>query len=170
MPDQEPGDIVFTLVQTEHKVFDRKGADLCATIEVTLAEALGGFARVVIKHLDGRGIYIRHPQPAARVLKPNQVIKILGEGMPHKKSDLKGNLYLIVDIKFPDYAWLEQTQALAKLKEILPKPDDPIQADIIDDVEYDESANLDDFEGGEADGEDWEDEEGEGSGPQCQQQ
>ena len=157
-------------MQTEHKVFDRKGADLCATIEVTLPEALCGFSRVVIKHLDGRGIHIRHPQPAARVLKPNQVIKVSGEGMPHKKSDLKGNLYLIVDVKFPDYAWLEENQALSKLKEILPKPEEPIEADVVDDVEYDETANLDDFEGGEGDGEGWEDDDEEGDGPQCQQQ
>ena len=96
VPDQEPGNIVFTLVQTEHNTFRRAGSDLSATIEVTLAEALCGFSRVVIKHLDGRGLHIQHPQPIANVLEPGQVIKVEGEGMPYKKSDLKGDLYLLV--------------------------------------------------------------------------
>lgn len=171
VPGQEPGDIVFTLEQEEeHRVFERKGADLLAQIEVTLAEALCGFSRVVLKHLDGRGIQIQHPQPAARVLNPDQVIKIPGEGMPHKKSDLKGDLYLTVKINFPDYAWLEKTQAFSKLKDILPKPEKAIEAEEVDDVQYEETADIDDFGAGEADGEDWEDDEEVEDGPQCQQQ
>ena len=171
VPGQEPGDIVFTLEQEEeHRVFERKGADLLAQIEVTLAEALCGFSRVVLKHLDGRGIQIQHPQPAARVLNPDQVIKIPGEGMPHKKSDLKGDLYLTVKINFPDYAWLDKNQAFSKLKDILPKPEKAIEAEEVDDVQYVETADIDDFGAGEADGEDWEDDEEVEDGPQCQQQ
>ena len=169
IPDQEPGDIVFSLVQTKHDVFTRSGADLLADIKVTLAEALCGFSRVVVKHLDGRGIQIQHPQPAARVLEPGQVIKVAGEGMPHKKSEQKGDLYLIVKVKFPDYGWLESQGALDKLKNLLPKPEPPIEADITDDVSYDESANLETFGGAEG-GEDWEDEEEEGAQAQCAQQ
>ena len=169
VPDQEPGDIVFGLVQTKHDVFTRSGADLSAEIEITLAEALCGFSKVVIKHLDGRGLHIQHPQPAARVLEPGQVIKVAGEGMPHKKSEQKGDLYLIVKIKFPDYGWLETEGALDTLKALLPKPDPPIQADIVDDVSYDETANMEDFGGVEGGG-DWEDEEEEGGQPQCAQQ
>ncbi|KAG8530331.1 uncharacterized protein KY384_004833 [Bacidia gigantensis] len=170
VPDQEPGDIVFTLAQSEHPTFERRGADILATIEVTLAEALCGFSRVVVKHLDGRGIHIRHPQPAARVLEPDQIIKVAGEGMPHKKSDIKGDLYLMVNVKFPDYATLERNQAFKKLRDILPKPGKPIEADEVDDVEYDETATLDGFGGAENVAGDWEDEDEDGTGPQCQQQ
>ncbi|KAH1289352.1 hypothetical protein KXX11_001256, partial [Aspergillus fumigatus] len=45
-PGQEPGDIVFHIVEEEHPVFRRAGADLTANIDVTLAEALTGFSRV----------------------------------------------------------------------------------------------------------------------------
>ncbi|KAL9126998.1 MAG: hypothetical protein Q9175_007820 [Cornicularia normoerica] len=145
VPDQVPGDIIFGLVQTEHETFRRAGADLLAEIEITLAEALCGFSRVVVKHLDGRGLHIQHPQSNARVLEPGQVIKVVGEGMPHKKSDLKGNLYLVVKVKFPEYGWLEDKRVLAKLKELLPTPGTQIQADVVDDVTCDESASLDDF-------------------------
>lgn len=169
IPDQEPGDIVFILDQTNHDVFTRSGADLSAEIEVTLAEALCGFSRIVVTHLDGRGLNIQHPQPAARVLEPGQVIKVAGEGMPHKRSDQKGDLYLIVKIKFPDYGWLETHGALDKLKDLLPKPGPLIQAEEVDDVSYDESASLETFGGGEG-GEEWEDEDEEGAQPQCAQQ
>ena len=170
-PDQEPGDIVFTLIQAEHDTFRREGADLLAQIEVTLAEALCGFSRVVLKHLDGRGIQIQHPQPDARVLEPGQVIKIEGEGMPYKKSDMKGDLYLNVKVKFPEYDWLEENQVVGKLRELLPKPDKQISADVVDEVAYDETANLKDFgHGTEGGGAEWEDEDERAGQPQCAQQ
>lgn len=175
IPDQEPGDIIFGLVQTEHPTFRRAGVDLSADMEVTLAEALCGFSRVVVKHLDGRGIHIQHPQHNARILEPGQIIKVSGEGMPYKKSDLKGDLYLVVKIKFPEHDWLVKNQAIPKLRELLPKPDKPIETDVVDNVTYDESANLDDFGAG-AEGEGWVDDDekeegdGEGKGPQCAQQ
>ena len=172
VPNQEPGDIVFNLIETEHPTFRRSGADLSADTTITLAEALCGFSRVVVKHLDGRGISITHPQPIARTLKPGSVIKVAGEGMPIKKSDMKGDLYLAVQIEFPEHDWLENHKAISKLKELLPKPAELIHADTVDDVEYDETATLDEFGAGEhGGGEAWEDDEEEEDGnPQCAQQ
>ena len=170
VPDQEPGNIIFGLVQTEHETYKRAGADLLAEIEITLAESLCGFSRVVVRHLDGRGLHIAHPQPKARVLEPGQVIKVVGEGMPYKKSELKGDLYLVVKVQFPEYGWLEDKQVLAKLKELLPTPGTPIQADVVDDVSYDETASLDQF-GASAEGDEgWVDDDEEEGEPQCAQQ
>ena len=50
-PDQLPGDIIFTLVEEPHDFFTRIGNDLSAELTLTLAEALGGFSRVALKHL-----------------------------------------------------------------------------------------------------------------------
>lgn len=171
VPGQEPGDIIFSLVETEHSVFRRVEADLSADLEITLAEALCGFSRVVIKHLDGRGLHMDHTQPAGRTLKPGQVIKILGEGMPHKKSEAKGDLYLVVQVKFPEDGWL-QNDSILKLQGLLPKPAQPIKADTVDEVEYDQSASLDNFgAGAQSSGEVWEDEDEHDEGvPQCAQQ
>lgn len=169
VPDQEPGDIIFGLVQTEHETFRRAGADLSAEIEITLAECLCGFSRVIMTHLDGRGLHIQHTQPDSSVLEPGQVIKVLGEGMPQKKSDSKGDLYLVVKVKFPEYAWLQRKQVSEKLRELLPTPGTPIQADVVDDVPYEEVASLNQF-GASAEGEEgWVDEEEDGE-PQCAQQ
>lgn len=170
VPDQEPGDIIFGLVQTEHETFKRAGADLLAEVEVTLAESLCGFSRVVLRHLDGRGLHIQHPQPNAHVLEPGQVIKVVGEGMPHKKSELRGDLYLVTKVKFPEYGWPQDKQVLAKLRELLPTSGSSIQVDVVDDVTYDETASLDEFGAGIEGEEGWIDDDGEESEPQCAQQ
>lgn len=161
VPDQEPGDIVFRLIQEEHPVFERAGADLRATIDITLAEALTGFSRVVLKHLDDRGIEITHP--AGKVLSSGQVLKVAGEGMPIKRSDSRGDLYLIVNVQFPENNWKPTPAMLEKLKEILPKPQQPpIAATTVDEVEYDPKGSLDDFGAKDAHGGSaWEDEDDE---------
>lgn len=174
VPDQEPGNIVFNLVETEHRVFRRAGADLAADLEVTLAEALCGFSRVVLKHLDGRGLHINHRQPKGRILRPGQVIKVAGEGMPYKRSDLRGDLYLSVRIRFPEDGWLQDGDTLSTLRKLLPGPAVPIVAETVDEVDYDETANLEDFGKDEANGEAWADDEDENEDedgvPQCAQQ
>ncbi|KAI9859334.1 MAG: hypothetical protein M1824_003848 [Vezdaea acicularis] len=170
-PDQEPGDIVFHLVEIEHPLFTRAGADLTAPLKVTLAEALCGFSRTVLIHLDGRGIHITHPQ--GKILKPGQTLKVIGEGMPHKKSDAKGDLYLIVDMEFPKDGWIKDDSSALQLQSLLPKPADPIHADTVDEVEYDPNGNIEEFgHGHPGGGSQWvdEDDDVEGEGPQCAQQ
>ncbi|KAL9030379.1 MAG: hypothetical protein Q9196_001487 [Gyalolechia fulgens] len=170
LPDQEPGDIVFNLVETEHSTFRRSGPDLLAETHIDLSEALCGFSRILVKHLDGRGIHVKHPQHGHSSLKPGSIIKVTGEGMPHKKSDLRGDLYLIVKVDFPDSEWLNQGQRIEKLKDLLPKPGNPIHAETVDEVEYEQKANLEEFGAGDR-GDQWEDEDDEQSGqPQCAQQ
>ena len=177
-PDQEPGDLVFVLDQQKHPIFTRSGADLSAKLHITLAEALCGFSRVVIKTLDGRGLLVDHQKPAHGVLQPGQTLRIQGEGMPIKRTGERGDLYLEAHIKFPDSDSLQDSDATSKLQEILPKPEPPIRADTVDDVTWEENADMDDF-GGKRTGQDdsgWEDEDsyefegGPGHSAQCAQQ
>jgi DnaJ family protein A protein 2 len=123
----------------------------------------------VVKHLDGRGIELQHPKTPGQILSPGQVLKVPGEGMPIKRSDSRGDLYLIVNIKFPDEQWKPSAAVLERLKEMLPKPDVRIPAETVDEVEYDPKGNAEDFgskdpSGGSA----WEDDdEEEGGTAQC---
>ncbi|KAL8798821.1 MAG: hypothetical protein Q9182_006365 [Xanthomendoza sp. 2 TL-2023] len=173
LPNQEPGSIIFNLVETEHSTFRRLGPDLVADIHINLSEALCGFSRILIKHLDGRGIHVKHPQKTSGPLNPKSVIKVPGEGMPYKKSELRGDLYLIVNVDFPDSDWLKQDGRMEKLKALLPKPTDSITAETVDEVEYEEAASIGGFGAGN-EGDQWEDdeddEEEEGGQPQCAQQ
>lgn len=148
-PKQEPGDIVFHLVEKDHEMFVRAGADLSADLNVTLAEALTGFNRVVLKHLDGRGLRLK-VAPKGEILKPDQILKVKGEGMPIKRSDAKGDLYLCIKIDFPENGFFKDAQTLEKLKGILPKPAPPIKADEEDEVSFQEG-NIEEFGAGYGD-------------------
>ncbi|KAF2643841.1 hypothetical protein P280DRAFT_420287 [Massarina eburnea CBS 473.64] len=171
LPDQDPGDIVFTLEEADHETFDRAGSDLRAELEISLVEALTGFNRVVLTHLDGRGIQLHVEQPNGKVLRPGQVLKIAGEGMPMKRSDAKGDLYLVVDVVFPEDGWLKDDAALKKVQDALPpaeKQDEhPEEVDEVHVEDWESDLTL--FGSGSDDpraGGEWEDEE-EGEGPQC---
>lgn len=168
IPDVEPGDIIFTLEEADHDVFKRAGSDLQADLHVTLAEALCGFSRVVLKHLDGRGIELTHPKQPGDVLRPGQVLKIAGEGMPNKRSEARGDLYLTVQIKFPEDGWASNQAVLEQLRNVLPGPEPPISAEVVDEVEYDPKGNINEFGARDAHGGSaWEDEDEEEGGPQC---
>ncbi|EKG20497.1 hypothetical protein MPH_02220 [Macrophomina phaseolina MS6] len=168
-PDQEPGDIIFELVEKEHPTFRRAGADLQADLHVTLSEALTGFHRVVLTHLDGRGIALNVKQPQGKILRPGEVLKVSGEGMPIKKSDARGDLYLIVHIEFPEDGYIQDEAAIKKIRDLLPGPGPEIKSDDVEDVEFEADADLDNFG---ADSDDpraahWEDDDTEEGGPQC---
>ncbi|KAK9471981.1 uncharacterized protein V1510DRAFT_418930 [Dipodascopsis tothii] len=142
-PGKAPGDVVFTLREQAHPVFARKGADLRATLDVTLVEALAGFSRTVLKHLDGRGL--RFTLPPGRVLRPGDVVLVKGEGMPVKNGGgmhNRGDLYLDVRIEFPKDGWCLEAAELRRLENMipfLPRADEP--ADVVDDVDYETVAD-----------------------------
>lgn len=173
VPDQEPGDIIFELKETDHDTFARAGNDLAADIDISLAEALTGFSRPVVTHLDGRGISITPPK--GKILRPGQVLKVDGEGMPVKKSDAKGDLYLTVNVEFPEDDFFIEKNQINSIRNLLPGPPPPIEASEIEEVEYEEKEDLEEFGAGSDDprapGAHWEDEdEGMDGQPQCAQQ
>ncbi|KAF2867722.1 hypothetical protein BDV95DRAFT_581616 [Massariosphaeria phaeospora] len=173
LPDQEPGDIIFTLDEADHATFERAGADLRAELHISLVEALTGFNRVVLTHLDGRGISLNVKQPNGKVLRPGQVLKVPGEGMPVKKSDAKGDLYLVVEIEFPEDGWLHSDAAVQKIRDVLPAPPAPSADETpeeVEEVDFESDADMEEFGAGSGDpraGNEWEDDEEEEGGPQC---
>lgn len=171
LPDQEPGDIIFTLVETPHETFERAGSDLKAELNITLAEALTGFHRVVLTHLDGRGVSMNVKQPNGKVLRPGQILKVPGEGMPIKRSDARGDLFLEVNIEFPQDGWLKDESAIQKVREALPKSkSEGTKPEEVEEVEFEWDADPEEYGAGSGDpragGGEWEDEDEEG-GPQC---
>lgn len=177
--DEEPGDIVFELVEETHPVFNRAGADLQAELEISLSEALTGFNRVVLRHLDGRGIQLHVQQPEGKVLRPEEILKIPGEGMPIKRSDARGDLYLTLKINFPKDGWLKDQAAVERVREVLPKAEGAKfglgeTPDVVDEVQdWEVVDSMEGFGAGSDDpraaGGEWEDEEG-GEQAQCAQQ
>ncbi|KAK8164808.1 putative DnaJ domain protein [Phyllosticta citrichinensis] len=173
-PDQEPGDIIFEIVEKDHPVFRRAGADLQAELRITLAEALTGFNRVVLTHLDGRGISLNVKQPRGKVLRPGQVLKVPGEGMPIKRTDDRGDLFLTVNIEFPEDGWIRDETVVQGIRNVLPGPKPEIQANDVEEVDVEFDADIEDFGANSDDprGEGaWEDDDDEmPEGVQCQTQ
>ncbi|KAH9254642.1 hypothetical protein BASA81_007399 [Batrachochytrium salamandrivorans] len=96
-PGQVPGDVVVTLKQKKHHLFERRDNQLHVTIKITLKEALLGFTKE-LTHLDGH----RVPVQVTGVTYPFQVLVIKGEGMPvHEVSSQFGDLHVTFEILFP---------------------------------------------------------------------
>jgi DnaJ family protein A protein 2 len=176
----EAGDINFVIQEKDHDLFKRKGADLLVTKELSLNQAICGFAWKVI-HLDGRQVVIK-TRPGeiihSEVIEPDTgrvlpyIRKVKDEGMPsHGNPFVKGDLYVAFQIVFPDDLPVETIEAL---KALLPGGDmpedyDPEEAEEV----FMDDADLRHFGKGGAvsrDNEYDEDEEGgAGQGVQCQQ-
>lgn len=84
-----------------------------------------------------------------------------------KKTDVKGDLYLVIEILFPEDGFFTDPETLASLNKLLPPPPEPIEADETDEVTF-EVADIDDIGGDEAPNQ-WEDEDGPQQA-QCQTQ
>ncbi|EMD34156.1 hypothetical protein CERSUDRAFT_107898 [Gelatoporia subvermispora B] len=167
-PGIPPGDVVFVLKTSRHESFERSGNDLLTTVHITLSEALLGFSRILITHLDGRGV--RVTSPAGKIIKSGDSVILRGEGMPHHKNpDQKGNLYVMLEVDMPDEGWLRSVDRVA-LEQLLPPKKSEMEPKpaIVDEVPFEE-ADIADF--GDGDEEDWEDDDDEHGGePECQHQ
>ncbi|KAL0577648.1 hypothetical protein V5O48_004337 [Marasmius crinis-equi] len=177
-PDVPAGDVVFVLKVAPHDNFERSGNDLLTHVKITLSEALLGFSRILITHLDGRGVKVT--SPPNKVWGASSTIRIEGEGMPiYKNPDQKGDLFVILEVEMPTTEWLQKIDRKA-LEGLLPpkKSDADVQPrpEIIDEASFEESdimevraqsfaasANFFDngysYQFGEGGDEDWEDDD-----------
>lgn len=74
------------------------------SISINLAEALLGFERVVLTHLDGRGLRVTAPSPSSsghRVYGHGDEMTIKGEGFPSRRSHVTGDLVVRVLVEMP---------------------------------------------------------------------
>ncbi|EPY19310.1 molecular chaperone DnaJ [Strigomonas culicis] len=97
IPGAQPGDLHVHIEIQPHSVFERRGDDLIVRRNVTLAEALLGL-QMPLKLLDGRTVHIKTGEDT--VLKPNGVIKLVGEGMP-TASGGRGDIYVFATLSMP---------------------------------------------------------------------
>jgi DnaJ family protein A protein 2 len=70
-PGIPAGDVIFILEQKSHDRMERRGRNLWTEVTVTLTEALCGFSKVLLVHLDGRGIAVT--QSPGQVIRPGEL-------------------------------------------------------------------------------------------------
>lgn len=98
--------MIIQLKAKPHEAFERSGNDLLTRVKITLSEALTGFSRILVTHLDGRGVRVSSPRN--KIIKPDETIILRGEGMPiHKHPDEKGDLYVVLALEMPSDSWLD---------------------------------------------------------------
>jgi len=136
-PDSSaPGDLHITVRPLPHPTFtlcpptrpDRP-ADLSTTLSLTLSESLLGFSRLILVHLDGRGLRVTQPAPGERgwrVLKTGDEVVVPGEGM--WRHGARGDLLVRVEVAMPDEQWamgLADKGGVETLRGLLPprRPD-----------------------------------------------
>lgn len=166
-PGLPPGDVIFVLKTQRHESFERSGSDLLSTVSITLSEALLGFDRILINHLDGRGVRVASPK--GKVLTSGMTIVLRNEGMPtYKNPDMRGNLYIVLKVELPNEDWMAAVDQKALAALLPPKKTDiePLP-ETVDEAAFEEST-LTEF--GEGDENDWEDDDDEGGPPECQPQ
>ncbi|KAF8591087.1 DnaJ-domain-containing protein [Ramaria rubella] len=158
-PDVPPGDVIFVLQTQPHQSFERSGNDLLTTVKITLSEALLGFSRILITHMDGRGV--RVTSPPGKIIRPKDTIILRGEGMPvYKQADEKGDLFVVLEVEMPTEQWLKSVDSEA-LATLLPpkKPEMVPSPAVIDEARF-ERSDISAF--GLGDEEAWEDEDEDG--------
>lgn len=102
-----PGDVIFHIRIAPHATFLRAAAspaDLTVNVTLTLSEALLGFDRVVLVHLDGRGLRVISGR-GERVIQHGDEYRIIGEGMPLRGRGVRGNLYVKFAVEMPSVSW-----------------------------------------------------------------
>ncbi|XP_036355896.1 dnaJ homolog subfamily A member 4-like [Octopus sinensis] len=117
----EAGDLIIELELKEHSTFIRKDMDLIIKMEITLAESLCGFKRI-IQTLDQRKLLISNPP--GTVIGNEAYRSVANEGMPMRGSDgrVKGQLIIIFIVTFPQNEYTGEN--LKVIGDILPpRPD-----------------------------------------------
>jgi DnaJ family protein A protein 2 len=124
-PDLAAGDVVLVVKEISHPLFKREGDNLIMEKMITLLEALTG-AEITITHLDGRVLRLKSSE--GTVIKPGSVMEVHGEGMPRtNKPKSKGNLYIRIQVQFPDNVPKDYFETLSK---ILPAPSKKIDTEV----------------------------------------
>ncbi|KAI8877477.1 DnaJ-domain-containing protein [Backusella circina FSU 941] len=116
--------IHFNIVDWNGFKFHR--SNLYRKVTISLQEALFGFDKVLITHMDGRQLKCKHPV-GKDVIKPGTFKRIPSEGMP--KQGGRGDLFIEFDVDFPDklelprvQSWDSKNDILTQLKSCFPEP------------------------------------------------
>lgn len=107
-------DVRIKVVVDKHPFFRRDGMNLIYKVELSLKEAMCGFARE-LEHLDGKK-YIVTSEPG-KIVQPGSVRTIVGKGFIRNGCMRTGNLEIVFNVKLPEELGIAD---LKKLQLLLP--------------------------------------------------
>jgi molecular chaperone DnaJ len=107
-----PGDLFLSIGVRESPVFERRGQDLFAVVEVPMVQAALG-AELEVETLDG----LERVRLGAGT-ESGTVIRLRGKGIPNLGRRGRGDLYLTIHVETPRDLGKEQRKLLEELAEM----------------------------------------------------
>lgn len=106
-----PGDLYVVVHVKEHETFQRDGADLYTTQEISFPEAALG-ATIEVPTLDGKKVELAIP-PGTQ---PGEIQRLKGLGMPRLDGHGRGDMYVRLKLVVPKKLTAEQKDLLRKFE------------------------------------------------------
>lgn len=109
-PPNVMADLVFILDEKPHARFQRVDNDLRMTTQINLKQALIGTI-ISVTGVDGKVIKL----PLNGVSKNGRKLRVSGEGMPDRKTNRRGDLYVTIEVDMPTSLSDETRKVIEKL-------------------------------------------------------
>lgn len=121
------GNLIVTCRIQPHEFFERDGDNLHARANVSMVQAALGAEIEISGIMPDEKVTVRIPEGCQN----EQVVRVRGKGMPKFRSDLRGDLYVHVNITIPKKLTKSQRELLEKLAKELgeeySQPRSPLQ-------------------------------------------
>ncbi len=129
-----PGDLYLVVKVKPHKYFHRRENDILLNLDINVAQATLG-ADVEVPTVDGTAI-LKIPSGT----QPGKILRMRGKGVPHLRSDKRGDQLVVLNVGIPTRLKSEQRELFEKLAESLGSEVHPQERSFLD--------SLRDFFGG----------------------
>ena len=107
----QAGDLIVTCRVQPHEFFERDGDDLHGRANVSFIQAILGAEIEIDGIMPDEKVQVRIPAGCQN----EQVVRVKGFGMPRLKSDIRGSMYVHVNVVIPEKITKKQRELLEKL-------------------------------------------------------
>lgn len=107
----QAGDLIVTCRVQPHEFFERDGDDLHGRANVSFIQAILGAEIEIDGIMPDEKVQVRIPAGCQN----EQVVRVKGFGMPRLKSDIRGSMYVHLNVVIPEKITKKQRELLEKL-------------------------------------------------------
>lgn len=107
----QAGDLIVTCRVQPHEFFERDGDDLHGRANISFIQAILGAEIEIDGIMPDEKVRVRIPAGCQN----EQVVRVKGFGMPRLKSDIRGSMYVHVNVVIPEKITKKQRELLEKL-------------------------------------------------------
>lgn len=107
----QAGDLIVTCRVQPHEFFERDGDDLHGRANISFIQAILGAEIEIDGIMPDEKVQVRIPAGCQN----EQVVRVKGFGMPRLKSDIRGGMYVHVNVVIPEKITKKQRELLEKL-------------------------------------------------------